>query len=306
MLENMPTPNPRENEPQSTIPWSQIENEIPGLTPVEGGNSDAHRGIVTSPEGSKIFVKIGVNEHTKGWATKEINSYRFLEEKGYSYIPRLLSTNEDRTAFAIEALLPEDGWDWSDTWTKERLDATLAATDKLAGIQPEPKYKELLMPVITDADNGWARLMESEEKRTSLAAKLKNTSNPTVVQNLTQYAQRSSTYKLRHDTLVHDDVRADNCPWNKGRGEVKLVDWNWLELGDRKIDLAASLTHIENSGLDVLEGYSDRLDPEALHWMAGFWLNAASQPIWPGGPEKLRDTQLQAGLTAMRLAKELS
>ncbi|MDR3547707.1 MAG: hypothetical protein P4M11_05480 [Candidatus Pacebacteria bacterium] len=101
-------------------------------------------------------------------------------------------------------------------------------------------------------------------------------------------------------------MRADNCAWNKDKREVKLVDWNWLELGDRRIDLAASLTHVQNSGFDVLKSYSDRLDPEALNWMAGFWLNAASQPIWEGGPEKLRDTQLQAGLTALRLAKELS
>jgi hypothetical protein len=306
MLENMPTSTSREIESQPVIPWAQIEDEVQNLVPVEGGNSDAQRGIVTVPDGSKIFVKIGVNEHTKGWATKEINSYRFLEENGYSYIPRLLSTNEDRTGFAIDGLLPEGGWDWSDKWTKERLDATLAATDALAAIQPETKYKELFRPVITDADNGWIRLMESEEKRTSLAAKLQTISNFAIMQDLQQYAQRAATYRVSHDTLVHDDVRADNCAWNKDTGEVKLVDWNWLDLGDRRIDLAACLTHIQKSGFDVLQDYSSRLDPEALNWMAGFWFNAASQPIWPGGPEKLRDTQLQAGLTAINLAKEIS
>jgi hypothetical protein len=305
MIENMTMSSSPENNPEPFITWSQIEATMTGLSPVEGGNSEAKRGIVTTPEGSKIFVKIGVNEHTKGWATKEINSYRFLEEHGYPYVPRLLSTNRDNTGFAIDALLPDEGWDWTNTWTKERLDATLAATDSLAAIQPESKYKDLFHPVITDADNGWRTLIESEEKRASLAMKLQATPNPTLMHDISKHVQRAAAYRVQHDTLVHDDVRADNCAWNNERGEVKLVDWNWLELGDRKIDLAASLTHIQNSGFDVLDGYSDRLDPEALHWMAGFWLHAASNPIWPGGPEKLRDTQLQAGLTALRLAEEL-
>jgi len=286
--------------------WQEVDKGLSALTPVEGGNSDARRGILTTPEGAKIFVKIGVNEHTKAWASKEIKSYEFLKENGYLYIPSLLATNDDATGFAIDALLAEDGWDWSDTWNKERLDATLAATDALAAINPDPKYAELLKPVITDADNGWAKLIASPEQQAALAAKLQSASGPDIIANLTSHTERSATYRVQHDTLVHDDVRADNAPWNKGLGEVKLVDWNWLELGDRKIDLAAALVHTHKSGFDVLKDYSDRLDPAALHWMAGFWLESASRPIWPGGPEKLRQTQLFAGLTALKLVEEIS
>jgi fructosamine-3-kinase len=304
--EGMSTLNPTESEPQPIIKWSEIEGKLGEMTPVEGGNSDAQRGVITASDGSNLFIKIGVNEHTRGWAKKEINSYRFLEENDYPFAPRLLSTNTDRTGFAIDAILPADGWDWSDNWSKERLDATLIATDALAAIKPDARYTELLKPVITDDDNGWAKLMEFEERRIRLAEKLQGNLNSEVMVNMNEYVQRAAEYRVSHDTLVHDDVRADNCAWNKDRGEVKLVDWNWLELGDRKIDLAASLTHVQNSGFDVLQNYSDRLAPDALNWMAGFWLNSASQPIWEGGPEKLRDTQLQAGLTALRLARELS
>lgn len=300
----MSTPNPNERDTRP-LEWSEIENRIMDLVSVEGGNSNAQRGIMTAPDGRKVFVKIGVNEHTRGWATKEINSYRFLDENSYPFIPKLLSVNQDKTGFAIEALLPENGWDWSATWSKERLDATLVAMDALAAIQPDSKYVEMLRPVITDADNGWVKLVESEERRKSLATKLETTPYADLMNDIDSHVQRSSDFVVRHDMLVHDDVRADNCPWNKDRGEVKFVDWNWLELGDRRIDLAASLTHIHKSGFDVLQNHSDRLDPEALHWITGFWLNAASQPIWPGGPEKLRDTQLQAGLTALQLIKEL-
>ena len=67
------------------IPWSEIQERLGTIAPVEGGNTDAQRGIATLPSGSEIFVKIGVNEHTKGWATKEIRSYEFLKKHKYSF-----------------------------------------------------------------------------------------------------------------------------------------------------------------------------------------------------------------------------
>ena len=285
------------------IPWSEIEPGLETLGAVEGGNSDAKRGFVTI-DGEKVFVKIGVNEHTKGWANKEIRAYDFLAENSYPYIPEVLSTNPDQTGFALEAFLAENGWDWSDTWSKERLSATLAATDALAAIKPEAKHLELLKPVITDNDNGWITLAATPELQEALSTKLANINETDLVAELKYHLDRSLEFKVRHDTIVHDDVRADNSPWNQSTGEVKLVDWNWIELGDRRIDVASMLVHIQNSGLNVIPDFAYRLDPEALHWLAGFWLKNASTPMWEGGPEKLRDTQLKAGLTALRLASQ--
>lgn len=290
---------------ESFVPWSQIEDSLPTFTSTVGGFSGARRGIVTTPDNKKLFVKIGTDEQTKGWAKKEIESYAFLEEKGFSYIPRLLSTNADNTGFAVDALLPEEGWDWTDTWSRERLDATLRAMDTLALMKPDSKYAELLKPVISDADNGWPKLLASAEQQAFLATKLATSPDRKVLEELQAQTEKASSYVIHHDTLVHDDVRADNCPWNKQTGEVKLVDWNWLELGDRRLDLAAFLVHVHQSGFDVLPNYADRLDSAALQWMAGLWLEAASKPIWPGGPEKLRDMQLRSGLTALRLSREI-
>ena len=300
-------PHPESIESKETthlIPWSEIEPGLENLGVVEGGNSDAKRGFVVI-NGEKVFVKIGVNEQTKGWVTKEIKAYNFLAENGYPLIPKVLSTNPDKTGFALEAFLAENGWDWSETWSTERLTATLAATDALAAIKPDPKYLELLKPVITDADNGWTTLASSSELQQALKAKLYNTPENNIVVELNHHLERSLEFKVRHDTIVHDDVRADNSPWNESLGQVRLVDWNWIELGDRRIDLAAMLTHIQKSGFNVIPDFADRLDPEALHWMAGFWLKNASTPIYEGGPEKLRDTQLKAGITALKLAKQI-
>jgi len=287
------------------VQWLEIQSRLDDLTPVKGGNSDAQRGIVHIFDGSPVFVKIGYSEHTKNWTAKEIQAYGFLKEYGYAHMPQLLSANEDQTGFAIEALTTEDGWDWTDTWDKSRLDATLAAMDTLAALHPDDTYGELLKPVITDADNGWKKLSASPERQAVLSEKLRAHSAPDILADLSASVERSSAYTVRHDTLVHGDVRADNAAWNAKRGEVKLIDWNWLELGDIRLDLAAFLTHVHKNGLDVREEYGDRLDPDALYWIAGFWFEAASKPMWPGGPTTLRDVQLQSGLIALELSQEL-
>ena len=302
----MSSKNTLEKQSNSPIPWEQIEKNLGALVPVSGGHSEARRGIVTVFGGKKIFVKIGGNERTRDRAAKEITSYAFLKECGYPFIPKVLSTKPDQTGFALEALLPEDGWDWSSAWTKDRLDTTLKAMDALAAIKPDAKHAEQFKPVITDADNGWIKLVASPERQTFLVEKLRTESNATILDSLTDHAEIASRFKVRHDALVHNDVRADNCAWNKEKGEVRLIDWDWLELGDRRIDLAAFLVHVEQSGFDALAEYSKMLDAEALHWLAGFWFYAASSPMWPGGHEKLRDFQLRSGLMALKLSEEVA
>jgi len=121
--------------------------------------------------------------------------------------------------------------------------------------------------------------------------------------NIPREANHSASFRFTHDVLVHNDVRADNCAWHAGRKEVKLVDWNWAQLGDKRFDAAAFLVHVQRAGLDVTEHHAGRLDKDALHWLAGFWLNAAAQPLLPGTSEKstLRDHQLSSGVAALDL-----
>lgn len=304
--ENMSVLNPIESENNTrSVAWTKIEPVLQNLQSVMGGYSDAHRGLLTLEDKKSVFVKLGVTELTKKWANKEIRAYDFLARHNYPYAPLLLSANEDNTAFALEALKSEDGWDWSDTWSEQRLRATLEALDTLAHIQSAPEDAELLKPAFSNAGNGWAELLSSEELRSSLTTKLQSTAHPTLAREIETYAERTSGFTFRHDALVHDDVRADNCPWNEKTGELKLVDWNFLELGDRRIDLSAMLVHVQNSGFDVLPNFADRLDADALRWVAGYWLAQGSKPIWLGGHEELRGMQLQSGLTAIRLANEI-
>lgn len=87
--------------------WADIEKSIETLRKVEGGFSSARRGIVTLSDGTRAFVKLGVNDPTKTWARKEIEVYRFLQRHTYPFIPQLLAHNNDETSFALEALTPK-------------------------------------------------------------------------------------------------------------------------------------------------------------------------------------------------------
>jgi len=105
---------------------------------------------------------------------------------------------------------------------------------------------------------------------------------------------------------VHNDVRADNCAWNQQQQTVRLIDWNWAQLGDRRIDVCAFLVHVHKTGFDIAN-HAHRLNKEALHWLAGFWFKSAAQPLLEGSSERavLRDYQLASGITAFDLAQSL-
>ena len=288
--------------PLTQIDWGAIERRLAHLEPVEGGYSPATRGVITLDEGRTVFVKIGVNEHTRAWAQKEVQVYRRLRDLGYGFSPRLLSSAPDGTAFALEALTPQDGWDWSDRWSQERLEHVLAATDRLAAMDPGGFDPSLTKPTLTEQADGWPRLDPINPRTRALYPKLEALGASDLIDLVETRAGRRSAFSMRTDALIHLDVRSDNCAWRAATREVKLVDWNWLQLGDRRIDHAVLLTTVHMSGFDVTAGYSDRLDAEALAWMAGYWFAASTKPIWPGGPPALRDFQFEAAVTALRLA----
>lgn len=284
--------------------WSDIEQRLGSLKGVEGGFSQAQRGLVTLSNGQEVFVKVGLHENTKKWAKKEIAVYRFLERHNYTHSPHLLSTNKDESGFAIEAFSPSEGWDWQDNWDEQRLIATLKAMEDLATLPLSEEERAFFSESnISQDDNGWQSLFASEEKQKLLLQKLHGIRAEDVASRLNFYAdaERSAGYEFADDALVHYDIRADNCAWNKATRQVRIVDWNWTQLGDRDMEFAATLTHVQKSGYDLPVEIVRQFSPDALHWIAGFWLNAASTPIWEGGPEHLRDLQLLSGVTALRL-----
>lgn len=98
-------------------------------------------------------------------------------------------------------------------------------------------------------------------------------------------------------------MRADNCAFNSQTGDVRMVDWNWVQIGDRNLDMAEFFTNVARSGFVISDEFKERLNPVALRWMAGIWFDSAATPIWEGGPDNLREHQLLSGVMAMRLSE---
>ncbi len=289
--------------------WKTIEKALPTIQHAQSGYTMAHRGIITLPNQERVFVKLGVDDNTNAWAQKEVVLYEFLASRQYPHIPKLLAANSLQTAFVLEALEPKDGWDWSNTWTHERLNATLAAMDELAQIHPTADTAKLFgSKGLDQTSDGWKVLASDPEKQKVLEEKLKKAGHGNFMEN-TDYvamANQSARFTFQDDRLVHYDIRTDNCAWNAAQNSVKLIDWNWAQMGDARIDAASMLVHVYRAGLDISQ-HNARLDTDTLQWVAGLWLNAAATPMWPGASEKshLRDYQLESGVAALKLRDTL-
>lgn len=275
------------------LDWQEITNRLHDLTDVQGGFTQATRGILQLENGIEVFVKQGNNPETSKRAQKEIRVYRFLESYGYSFIPNLLAVNPDETGFALTALLPKNGWDWQGNWSQERITKTLEAMDVLSELKPHGKDLDLFSEKIINQDSdGWLPLLTSKDLKKNLFKKL-------AVKNIDfdlKKESKKSKFVFEYTHLVHNDVRADNCAWNKKQNQVCLIDWDWTQIGDRRIDIAATLVDIASSNYDISPFYS-RLNPGALHWLTGYWLKSAASP----GSDKVRDFQLNSGLKALEL-----
>lgn len=294
------------SNPVTQINWCAIDARLDHLKAVDGGYSPARRGILTLDDGRTVFVKIGVSELTRAWAQKEVRVYARLEALGFPFSPRVLSSSPDGTAFALDALSQQDGWDWSDRWSRDRLESALAAIDTLAKLDPGCFDPALTRPTLSERADGWPRLDPAAPRTMALYTRLEAFGANDLIGFVKARAGRRSRFTTRLDTLIHLDVRSDNCAWRAATRDVRLVDWNWLQVGDRRIDHAAFLTTVHLSGFDVTARYSDRLDAAALTWMAGYWFQASTRPMWPGGPPILRDFQFKAAVTTLRLAAGLS
>lgn len=291
------------------IEWNIIEQQLPKLQAVEGGYSNAQRGLLQLPDGQTVFVKVGRHQNTAAWAQKEVAVYDFLHRQKFPHLPQILAVNDDHSGFALEALLPGDGWDWTESWSEARLKATLDAMSELAAIHPTRSADIALLdtPGVSQDDNGWVVLRESPDKQNLLTQKLNDINATYILQaiNIQADTTRSLGYVFKQTELTHFDIRGDNCAWNAHTNTVRIVDWNWVHLGDADIDHGAMFAHIQRSGFAVPHNYIAKLNPDALHWLAGFWFNAATTPIWEGGPAHLRDVQLAAGVAAFRFSRLL-
>jgi hypothetical protein len=290
------------------LDWETILQHLSDSPEVSEGYGNASRHLVTIPDGPTVFVKQGSDDETIVRIQKELFTYDFLNSRGFLSKPELIATSPDKKGFALEALTPETGWDWTGAWTNDRLIKTLEAMDVLAAIIPQDSdMKYFGVSQFNSADAAWEFSADTSNMAERLKERMGKRGYADLAENidLGVLSKLASTFIFENTALVHNDVRRDNCAWNAELQEVKLIDWDWVQIGDRNIDVNALLVTVHKSGFDVTESFQTRLDGKALLWLANFWFKNAATPIWLGGNDKLRDLQLDAAITAYDLGLAL-
>ncbi len=204
--------------------WASILEKIPGGQKIEEGFGGAERHIVTMPDSSQLFVKRSLDTSSAKRIQKEISVYSFLEQNNFTHAPKLIATAPDNSGFVIEALTHSKGWDWNGSWTFERLEKTLQAMDELLELTSAANKLPIFQVTTEDhVDDAW-EIKVGNEQHGRLVDMLRKSSTVQIEDiNFADLTAKSSTYSYDSSSLIHNDVRRDNCAWNAARKEVRLL-----------------------------------------------------------------------------------
>lgn len=249
---------------------ADIAPRIPGLQQADQGFTKAYTGIVNLADGSQVFVKCAMDENSARWARKEIKAYKTLQEAGYDYMPRLLAVNAEGTSFAIQAMI---GYDFNPSWSDDKLHAIMRARKDLKALrylfEADPDFS---MRKVVGVQNRWPELYNEPilARANDLLMRSQGISvAPTMVERCNELMQ---VWHVRQDTLVHDDLRADNFAYDPQTRTGKLIDWTWLCVGDDALDVASLCVGMARSGYDVYDKYPSLFDEQAIVSTLGYWL----------------------------------
>jgi|GEM_PF-1678896 len=254
--------------------WKRdIEPFLDTMQTVEGGYTPAERGVVTLLDGTKVFVKIAIGDMTKRWLKKEIKVYKILGEAGYTFMPRLLAHNDASDAMAIEYL---DQASFDDMWDEDKLIAITHAQEVLKD------YKHLFTDdpdfYFDDADKleaRWNRIFLGDSINILNAKFTKfGLSTQFTREQFETLRKMHDGWKMKQDTLIHEDIRGDNFGYFADKKLGKLIDWNWLTVGDESLDTTALFVHMYASGFDPYLIHPEKYDAKMLVYLICFWLDS--------------------------------
>jgi hypothetical protein len=256
----------------TTYDWVRdIEPYLDTMQPVEGGYSTARRGIVTIADGTKIFVKMAEGETTMKWVRKEILAYQRLNDAGYPYIPHLLAYNTNYSAMAIEYL---ENASFENVWDTSKLDAIIQAQDELKKyVSLFDNDSDFTLESVVGLDSKWPIILADDnlEKINNKFIKI-GVEEIFTKDQIESYERLLVGWKINDTVLVHQDIRADNFGYDSITKTGKLIDWNWLCLGDSSLDSTPLFVNTYMSGFDPYEHHPDKYDPKMLAYMISFWL----------------------------------
>jgi len=159
-------------------------------------------------------------------------------------------------------------------WDNDKLSAILEAQKELK------KYKTLFVDdsdftlgSVVGLDSKWSAILQpgNVEIINNKFMKL-GVDVIFMTKQLETFHQDIKDWKIRDETLVHQDIRADNFGYDPKTKKGKLVDWNWICIGDESLDRTPLFVNMYISGFDPYKLHPETYDRNMLIYLVSFWL----------------------------------
>ena len=269
---------------------SILGERIVRAEPIGRGYTPARRLRLSLQNGGSVFAKAATNENTAVWLRTEAQVYDALA--GSPFLAERLAWHDDG---AEPFLILEDLSDahWPPPWTNTYIESARAALSHVAASRARITFP--LTRIEDDRENfaSWHRVAEAPEPFLSLGL----CSGGWLQAALPTLIAAETAAPLAGDDLLHLDVRSDNLCFRPGNGAAVLVDWNWVCVGNRDLDIAGWLPSLHSEGGPS----SETILPDAKEFAAllsGFWAYRAGTPP-PDGAPCVRDVQKRQLLFAL-------
>ena len=251
-----------------------------------GGYTPAERWVVRLADGRSAFVKVGVTGLTTEWLRKE---YRVYSDLRAPFMAELLgwADQDDAPMLILEDL---SACAWPPPWTDGRVESVLASLVQVASTPP-PAW----LPRASEdrwIGEGWSEVAEDPAPLLSTGI----VSADWLEQALPVLLAAGGPSVLDGSALCHFDVRSDNLCF-RADGSAVLVDWNFAELSNPRLDIAFWLPSLLLEGGPSPASVLPDAAPEAAV-VAGFFASRCGLPVIPDAPavREFQRRQLQVAL----------
>jgi aminoglycoside phosphotransferase len=205
-------------------------------------------------------------------------------------VPRLLGSL-DQDGWVVLAFEDVAGAHPVQPWREDELRRVLAAATELAkALTPSPIEAPRLADALDETFHGWRRLANAYRNDEDTLSWL----DPWARENVDRLAALEGAWggAAAGDTLLHNDMRADNILLTPDR--VVFVDWPWAAIGAPWVDLVGMTPSVLMQGGPALVPVIDEhvaalgADPAAvtavLAALTGYFVYQGHQPPPPGLP----------------------
>lgn len=262
-----------------------LHHRIESARPAAGGYTHAARWIVTLDDGRTAYVKAATDESTARWLHREIAFYGSVSAP---FLAEVVATDASPSQ-PILVLEDLSHAHWPPPWDDRSIARARETLDAIAAVPP-PTH---LAPAEADMSDytGWKDIAADPAPFLSLGLATAGW----LERALPVLLAAESNANFAGDALLHHDFRSDNLCLLPDR--VVVVDWNFANIGNPVLDLAAWLPSLHSEGGPLPETLLPDSQGFSALW-SGYFASRAGLPVIPHAP-LVRDVQRTQALSAL-------